>query len=236
MCDPQLGMGGYEADVARFKQAVAQINALKPDFVIICGDLVNGAKEDSFSDFNAIKANLSVPCYCAAGNHDVGNTPTAESLRRYRQFIGKDYYAFEHQDFTFVVLNTSLWKAPIAPETEQQESWLRATLEDAAHRHRRIVIVAHYPLFLKISDEADEYFNLPKAKRQELLALFERSGVVAVLTGHTHRLLTNQLRDLQMVSGETTSRNFDQRPFGFRVWHGGPGGLLRNEFVPLREQ
>src|SRR5437588_11592772 len=32
MCDPQLGMGGYEADVARFKQAVKQINALKPDF------------------------------------------------------------------------------------------------------------------------------------------------------------------------------------------------------------
>src|SRR5438270_8580224 len=34
MCDPQLGMGGYEADVARFTQSVNQINALKPDFVV----------------------------------------------------------------------------------------------------------------------------------------------------------------------------------------------------------
>src|SRR5437762_3249474 len=69
MCDPQLGIGGYEADVARFKQAVKQINALKPDFVVICGDLVNGATTKSFADFNAIKAGFAMPCYCAPGNH-----------------------------------------------------------------------------------------------------------------------------------------------------------------------
>jgi predicted MPP superfamily phosphohydrolase len=143
LCDPQLGMGGYEADAARFKQAVAQINTLKPDFVVICGDLVNAAKESSFADFNAIKSGLAVPCYCAAGNHDVGNTPTVESLRRYREHIGKDHYSFEHQDFTFVVLNTQLWKAPVAVETEGQEKWLRERLSAAASRHRRVVVVAH---------------------------------------------------------------------------------------------
>src|SRR5258706_8872100 len=76
MCDPQLGMGGYEADVARFKQAVKQINGLQPDLVVICGDLVNKADEKSYADFNAIKAGFAVPCYCAPGNHDVANSPT----------------------------------------------------------------------------------------------------------------------------------------------------------------
>ncbi len=91
MCDTQLGMGGYEHDVATFKQAVKQINALPVDFVVICGDLVQTANDQSFADFNEIKAKFTLPCYCAPGNHDVGNAPTKASLANYREKIGKDY-------------------------------------------------------------------------------------------------------------------------------------------------
>ena len=59
--DTQLGMGGYEHDVNSFKQAVKQVNSLKPDFVLICGDLVGNADEKSFADFNNIKAGFIVP-------------------------------------------------------------------------------------------------------------------------------------------------------------------------------
>ena len=48
ICDTQLGMGGYERDVNSFKQAVKQINARKPDFTVICGDLVNRANNPSY--------------------------------------------------------------------------------------------------------------------------------------------------------------------------------------------
>src|SRR5438105_4352273 len=68
MCDPQFGMGGYQEDMERFTQAVKQINELKPDFVVICGDLVNKADKTSFADFNTLKSKLAVPCYCAPGN------------------------------------------------------------------------------------------------------------------------------------------------------------------------
>ena len=66
MCDTQLGMGGYEHDVKAFKQAVAQINALEPEFVVICGDLVHNANEKSFADFKKIKTGLNVPCHCVS--------------------------------------------------------------------------------------------------------------------------------------------------------------------------
>ncbi|MBT6400407.1 MAG: hypothetical protein HOK04_11500, partial [Verrucomicrobia bacterium] len=91
MCDTQLGMGGYEHDVMTFTLAVKQINAMKPDFVVICGDLVQTANDKSFEDFNRIRAGFKLPCHCAAGNHDVSNNPTPESLRRYREKIGQDY-------------------------------------------------------------------------------------------------------------------------------------------------
>ncbi|PQJ30059.1 metallophosphoesterase family protein [Rubritalea profundi] len=68
MCDTQLGMGGCEHDVMTFKLAVKQINAMKPDFVVICGDLVQKANDKSFADFKAIKAGFVLPCHCAAGH------------------------------------------------------------------------------------------------------------------------------------------------------------------------
>jgi len=52
LCDTQIGFGsvGYENDLEKFKQAVVQINDLNPDFVVICGDLVNTPNDNSFSD------------------------------------------------------------------------------------------------------------------------------------------------------------------------------------------
>ncbi len=85
MCDTQLRMGGYEHDVKTFGLAVEQSNKMKPDFVVIRGDLVGKANDQSWADFNRIKAGFKIPCHCAAGNHDVGNQPTAESLQRFKE-------------------------------------------------------------------------------------------------------------------------------------------------------
>ncbi|NQV31706.1 MAG: hypothetical protein HQ515_03385 [Phycisphaeraceae bacterium] len=75
--------------------------------------------------------------------------------------------------------------------------------------------------------------NLPPAKRKELLSLFEKRGVVAVLGGHVHRLLINEYKGIQLVNAETTSKNFDDRPFGFRLWHVEAERPFKHEFIPL---
>jgi 3',5'-cyclic AMP phosphodiesterase CpdA len=233
ICDTQLGMGGYEHDVNSFKQAVSQINALKPDFVVICGDLVDKADDKSFADFNEIKAGLAVPCYCVAGNHDIGNNPTPESLEYYRNVVGKDYYSFEHKGYTFVVVNTSLWKVRVNGESEEHDAWFKETLKAASEKRSPVFVVAHYPLYITEPDEGEDYFNLPVDKRGELLALFEQHGVVAVLAGHTHRTIVNDYKGIQLVNGETTGKNFDERPLGFRLWHVGDTRPFTHEFVPV---
>mgnify|MGYP001811840358 CR=1 FL=1 len=235
LCDPQLGMGGYEHDVASFERAVDRINRLGPDFVVLCGDTVHDADASSFADFKRIKGGLEVPCHVVPGNHDVGNEPSPESLQNYREVIGRDYDAIEHEGVVFVLVNTQLWKSPVDGESERQDAWLEATLEAAAEEGSPIFVVGHYPLFLESPDEEEEYMNLPAAKRRELLDLFERCGVVAVLGGHTHRLVVNDYRGMQLVNGETTSKNFDERPFGFRLWHVEGRGAYRHEFIALDE-
>ncbi|MFW6114536.1 MAG: metallophosphoesterase [bacterium] len=233
LCDTQFGMGGYEHDLKTFKQAVSQINGLNPDFVVICGDLVHDRNEQSFADFNKIKAQLDVPCYCVPGNHDVGNNPTPESLQYYRQVIGEDYYSFEHKGLVFVCVNTQLWKSPLEVETNKHDAWLKDTLQSAANKNASACVVGHYPLFLEKPDEEEKYMNLPKVKRKELLNLFEARGVIAVLGGHTHRLTMNQYKGIQLVNGETTSKNFDKRPLGFRIWSVTDEPPFKHKLVPL---
>ena len=233
LCDTQLGFGGYEHDVNRFKQAVRQINAMKPDFVLHCGDLVHMPDESSFADFNRIRAGLTVPCYCMPGNHDVGDKPTRESLHFFRKAMGEDYYSYEHKGYVFVIVNTQLWKAPVEGESKKLDSWLAVTLETAATKGSPIFVVGHHPLFLERPDEREEYMNLPLATRKKLLRLFEKRGVVAVLGGHVHRLLVNEHKGIQLVNGETTSDNFDKRPFGFRLWHIVDRRPFKHAFVSL---
>ena len=234
MCDPQFGMTDYASDRARFEKAVDQVNAIKPDLVFICGDLVHDASARTFADFQSIKSRFRVPCYCAPGNHDVGNEPTAQSLALYRRIVGKDYYVAERGVFAFIVVNTQLWKTSVPGETAAQDAWFQTTLAAEAAQGRRLFVVGHVPIFSKTPEEADGHDNLPLAKRRELLALCRRYGVQAYLAGHSHRTRQTDYFGMQIVQSATTSLNVDFHPFGFRVWHLGSERPYPNEFVRLR--
>jgi 3',5'-cyclic AMP phosphodiesterase CpdA len=234
MCDPQLGFTNYQQNLRQFEQAVRQINELQPDFVVICGDLVDAPNRHSFGDFNRARRQLDMPSYCAPGNHDVGNAPTQGTLKIYRELVGRDYLSFKNKGCTFLVLNTQLWKSPLAVETDKQQAWLERELAYARKKGRPVFVVQHYPPFMMTANEPDAYFNLSDEKRRELLAAFERNGVKAVLAGHTHTTATRHFGQIEIVNSETTSRNFDNRPFGFRLWHVRQDGSFRHEFVPLR--
>jgi 3',5'-cyclic AMP phosphodiesterase CpdA len=233
MCDPQIGFVDYAAELARFRQAVQQINELKPDFVLICGDLVNSPGRKSFADFNAAKAAFKVPCYCVPGNHDVGEAPTPESLGFYRNSIGPDYYSFEHKGCAIIVVDTQLWKAPLPQESTKHDAWFKETLEAAAKKGLRIIVAGHIPLFSRVPEEPNGHDNLPLEKRLELLSLFERYGVQLMLAGHTHRTLIVQYKQTLIVASQTTSLNVDLQPFGFRLWHIDAAPPFRHELVRI---
>src|SRR5437764_3535026 len=88
--DPQFGMFTADKDFAQetanFEFAIASANRLKPAFVVVTGDLVNKAGDAAqIAEYQRIAATLdrSIPLYNVAGNHDVENTPTAETIAAY---------------------------------------------------------------------------------------------------------------------------------------------------------
>ena len=234
LCDTQLGMGGYDHDIDTFNLAVKQINTLEPDLVVICGDLVNTNDDKSFKDFKEINAKFTVPCYLASGNHDVGNEPTTESLARYRSIIGEDYYNVDHKGYSFVVVNTQLWKVDIGEESTKHQDWVAGTLKKNKRAGHKNVIVGHYPLFIQKPDEEELYYNIPNPLRGILLDLCTSQGVVAYMAGHTHKNIVNDYEGIPMVASATTSKNFDGAPMGFRVWVLGEEGPLSHAFVSLK--
>jgi serine/threonine-protein phosphatase CPPED1 len=232
VCDTQLGMGGYEHDKKTFAQAVKQINELKPAFTVICGDLVHNANDKSFADFKKIRNGFVAPCYCAAGNHDVQNKPTAASLKYYRKHIGKDYYTFTHNDYTFIVVNTQLWVSPLEGETQKQDDWLVDELKKAKQKKSPTFIIAHYPLYTKTPNEKNNYYNIPIKIRTKLLKLYKDHGVIAVLAGHTHSRIINEYEGIQLVNGEATSRS--KPALGFRFWNVDSPTSVNHKFIPLK--
>jgi 3',5'-cyclic AMP phosphodiesterase CpdA len=197
LSDPQFGMFTADKDFAQetanFEFAIASLNRLRPAFVIVTGDLVNKPGDVAqIAEYQRIAGKLdpAIPLYNIAGNHDVGNVPTPESLAAYRARFGKDWYTFRSGSLVGIVLNSSLIHSPGgAPDAAaEQERWLKGEIVAAGRSGaRHVVIFQHHPWFLASAGEADQYFNIPTIRRAGLLALFQEAGVRLLVSGHYHR-------------------------------------------------
>jgi 3',5'-cyclic AMP phosphodiesterase CpdA len=197
LSDPQLGMFSdnrdFAQDVANFEFAVATVNRLKPEFVVITGDLVNKPGDAAqIAEYRRIVGQIdqSIPVYNIAGNHDVQNTPTPESIASYVKTFGPDHYVFKHRGLTGIVLNSTLIHTPEQSQAllTAQDQWLRTELAKAKSENpRHLVVFQHHPWFIKSTDEPDQYFNIPLARRAAHLALFREYGVRYLFCGHYHR-------------------------------------------------
>jgi len=235
LADPQLGRGGYLADVARLEQAVRQINEQGSDFVLICGDLVDVTENAAgYVELLDVVKRLNCPVHMIPGNHDVGAPPNAKALAQYRKTIGDDYFSFEHKGWTFLGVDTQLWYDDILPnETASQQQWLTSSLQKV--ERGKIVIFGHYPLYKITPDEADDYYNIPWELRKQLLGLLEQYGVKAYLSGHTHARIINDYQGIQLVTAVSTSLNRDDSPYGYHLWTVGVDGMLSHKFVELED-
>lgn len=162
-----------------WEAAVAQVNLLKPDFVICVGDLIEGystnvaALSGMWDEFDSLTARLDAPFYMVAGNHDIGNAVMRrEWLRRYG-VDGRSYYSFDFRNCHFVVLDTPT--ASFSPDFMQgQLDWLKTDLEAAAGAEH-VFVFYHHPQ----PDTGETWVKL---------AGMLNPGRTTVFNGHWHSL------------------------------------------------
>jgi predicted phosphodiesterase len=191
LTDVQIGMCEGAAD--RWQTAVNKVNVVNPAFAIDTGDHVQNWSDLASRDtYLSIAANIkpSIPLYHIPGNHDVGDTPTAD---RYTQFLAVfpnggsvPWYSFSYGNTLFICLESMVLKTPSGyPDANTaQMSWLTSELQRTGFTHK-IVFMHISPCLVSVS-EPDQTFNMPGPIRAELLSLFHQYGVDAVFSGHYH--------------------------------------------------
>lgn len=225
LADPQFGLFTRDKDFTRetelYENAIAQVNRLGPAFVVVCGDLINQAgNAEQFDELMRITGKLdkNIPIYWLPGNHDVGDAPTPDSLEAYRNLFGKDYYAYELNGASFVVINSGVILNPEAVQNEydNQLTFITEQLQKARTRNaEHIFIFGHHPFYL--ADEKDPYWTIPAPRREEIWHLFATYGVRAVFAGHYHRNNVLTIDNVEMITSAAVGRPFGSDLSGLRV-------------------
>jgi 3',5'-cyclic AMP phosphodiesterase CpdA len=231
IADTQFGMfaqnQSWDRETELFSRAVAAINRLKPRFVIMSGDMVNQpagepAHAAQVAEYLRIARRIdpAIPLLGVCGNHDVGNRPTRAALAAYRREFGDDRYTFWAGGICGLVLNSNLYWDPTGAQQEQarQEVWfarsLRAAREAGA---KQILVFQHHSWFLEKPDEPDQYFTIPRARRDPALSLMREAGVRASFAGHYHRNAYGRDGDLEMITTSAVGQPLGSDPSGFRI-------------------
>ena len=247
MSDPQFGMysknDNFTHETANFEFAIATANRLKPAFVVVTGDLINqGGNAAQAAEYHRIAGKLApgIRLFSVPGNHDVENEPTRETLARYREHFGPDYYSFHIGDITGIVLNSNLEKDPhnVPEEAAKMESWLKAELAKAKSAGaRRIIVFQHIPFFLATAGEEDQYFNIPRETRARYLKLLHEYDVESVFAGHYHRNAEGRDGALDMVTTGPVGMPLEGAKSGMRIVTVTPAGVKHQyyEFGDLPE-
>jgi 3',5'-cyclic AMP phosphodiesterase CpdA len=226
----------FDQETAAFEFSVANINRLKPAFVVICGDLVNKPGDPAqIAEFQRIagKIDKSIKLYNASGNHDVGNDPTPESIAAYNKIFGPTYYSFRHADFYGIVLESNVIKAPakVPAELEKQEAWLKEELAKAkASGAKQIAIFQHHPYFLERPDEPDSYNNIPFERRTKYMTMFKEAGVTHIFAGHLHKNAIAKDGPIEIVANAPVGRPLGTDGSGLRIVTVRPTGITHRYY------
>lgn len=210
LSDPQLGLehGGspWHDEQAMLNATLLQINRLQPRFAVLTGDMQNwfptahSPDDQGGKELAAVQQSLSllssrVPLRATLpGNHDVGDVPTATTLKRYAQhWGGSDRGSFDEDGIRFVAIDSQLYWNSSMPGVQalagQQTGWLSQQLDAAAQQGTEaVVLLSHIPPFIVASDEPSGWANWPQDTRDALLRMSQAKPVPPslVVAGHFH--------------------------------------------------
>jgi len=240
LSDPQFGMftadKGIAQETANFAFAISTINRLKPAFVVITGDLVNKAGDlTQMAAYARLRATIAknIPVYEMAGNHDIENAPTSQTVAAYRKAHGPDHYEFRYKNLLGIVLDSTLIHTPDNARTDAdaQQRWLEAELTRAkTSGAKHIVVFQHHPWFLEKADEPDQYFNIPIVRRAPLLRLFHNNGVTMLVSGHYHRNALARDGDIEAVTTGPVGMPLGGEQSGMRIFLVTSAGITHRYF------
>ncbi len=181
------------------KRCIDEINIIRPDFVVISGDLVYGQLypfeyHHEYKICYDMIQKFDVPTFLVPGNHDGYNRILEDGFSYWQDYFGPLYYSFDYGDYHFQAINsydmskiyrlTFLfiplnWGGSISDE---QLNWIEQDLQQ--HSSKNIIQFMHHnPLW---NTKEDSLIRKDYENRENLLNLINTYNVDMVLAGHVH--------------------------------------------------
>ena len=166
-----------------FKDLIAEIGIIGPDFVLSSGDLLYGNEEtieqykQEIAWIKPVIQSLPCPFYNAAGNHELNNR--ADFLKEYTKAFGSLYGSFDFGGYRFLAVCTEL-PAEKPSVFGDQLTWLKQTLSKKAPT----VVYQHHPVFVRPSNSEKETAHVDQTEM--IHQLYVDGGVKLVVEGHDH--------------------------------------------------
>lgn len=185
----------FQEDV--FDQVVKEVNALKPDLIIITGDLTN---EGLMKEYERCKKLLSrfetQKIITISGNHDYRNTG---------YLLFKKFFPFEtvnelDNDVVVVTLGTSRPDRNGGEVGHRQNLWLQRTMKK--YKDKVKILAMHHHL-IAIPDTGSDELTVVDAG--DVLRTILDAKVDLVLCGHKHRPWMWNLGNLLVVNAGTAT-------------------------------
>ena len=180
-----------------FEKVIDEVNSLKPDAVVITGDLTNEGLVSEYEKCKDLVSKLNVDKVIAiSGNHDYRNTG---------YLVFKKYFPFQtinelSDDVVLVTLGTA---RPDRNEGEvgyRQTLWLERTMKKYEDK---ITILAMHHHLIGIPDTGSERVTILDAG--DVLRTILDTKVDLVLCGHKHRPWIWRFNNLSIVNAGTAS-------------------------------
>jgi 3',5'-cyclic-AMP phosphodiesterase len=199
LSDPHAGAewgGGDPA--AALAAAVDAVLALRPDAVLVSGDLADHAADGEYEQVRALLAPLGVPVHVLPGNHD-----DRAALRRHFGAPGAGAepvrYAIRCGPLRLVACDTS---RPGRDDGELDVAWVEAQLD--ADRETPTLLALHHPPLLT-GLHAMDACGLAAPDRRALGELVARHPQVrCIAAGHAHRTATGRLGGCPVLLAPST--------------------------------
>jgi 3',5'-cyclic AMP phosphodiesterase CpdA len=170
--------------------------ALRPDLVVLSGDITQRARREQFAAARCFVERLGSRWLAVPGNHDIALfAPLTRLMRPYaafRQAFGAEQWEHECDDCLVLGLNTTRpWRHKNGEVSAVQVERVAARLAGAAAAQLRVVVV-HQPV--AVMREEDRR-NLLRG-HQHALERWAEAGCDLVLGGHIHLPYVVALRGL----------------------------------------
>ena len=174
-----LHISTSEFNQSVFLESVDEINDLKPDMILLTGDITNQGYYKEYQKSKELLSLFKSPLYAVPGNHDARNL----GYKTFEEFIGeRSWKLIKNDHFVVIGIDSSSPDVDHGNIGRPQQVWMEDQLRKSVNNNFTIVALHHH--VIPVPNTGRERNVLSDAG--DILKSFVDFNVDLVIAGHRH--------------------------------------------------